>query len=331
MVGEDIPISVVISNLNGADYLPRLLETLATQTGVEAEIIIVDRRSTDASAEILRQNPALRVIEEPPETGLVAGYAAGARYASHPLLFFCNEDLYIGENCLWELASRIDLDKRIAACDPWQWTYDGQLWIHGGTRFRNSPWHIYSPFPFRMHEFTVPLEDGSPVPFGCAGAVMIHADVYTELGGWDVSFFLDYEDIDLFLRAWQRGWLCVTVPAARVFHAVGSANEQVVGAERVSRRRYISHRSNVVIIAFKYFSPRVTILGALNWLATVAANALRLRWSAIRLDLVVLRDIARRLPEVIAFRRRNRSHNRAKPGERFFLDPRFRLGGGRAG
>ncbi len=315
--------------MNGARYLPRLLDSLVAQADVETEIIVVDRHSTDASAEILGRYPAVRVLQEPPESGLVAGYAAGAEQASHPLLFFCNEDLYLGERCLWELASRIDLSKRVAACDPWQWTYDGETWIHGGTRFRPSPWHIYSPFPFRMHEFTVPLSDGAEIPFACAGAVMIDSSVYAELGGWDVSFFLDYEDIDLFLRAWQRGWLSVAVPGARVFHAAGASNEKVVGVERVSRRRYISHRSNVVVIAFKYFSPAFTVLGALNWIATVLANALRLRWSAIRLDLVVLRDLAHRLPAVLAFRRRNRSYNRAKPGQRFFLDPCFRLHGER--
>jgi len=314
---------VVVSNLNGERYLPRLLETLVEQRGVDTEIIVVDRHSTDSSSEILERYPAVRVVREPPESGLVAGYAAGAKEACHPLLFFCNEDLYLDEHCLAELASRIDVQSTIAAADPWQWTYDGKQWIHGGTRFRRSPWHIYSPFPFRMHEFTVPLPDRSVIPFACAGAVMIDAAVYRELGGWDDSFFLDYEDIDLFLRAWQRGWSCVTVPEARVFHAVGSANAQIVGGERVSRRRYISHRSNVVVIPFKYFSPAFVVVGPLNWLATVCANALRLRWRSIGLDLVVLGDVARRLPAVLAFRRRNRPWNRRRPGQRFFLDSQF--------
>ncbi len=330
MSGENISISVVVSNLNGERYLPRLFETLEAQIDVDIEIVVVDRHSTDGSAEILRRHPTVRVIQEPPRTGLVAGYAAGAREASHPLLFFCNEDLYLDERCLSELASRIDVPSRIAAADPWQWTYDGERLIHGGTRFRRSPWHIYSPFPFRMHEFTVPLPDRSIVPFACAGAMMIDAAVYEEIGGWDGSFFLDYEDIDLFLRAWQRGWSCVTVPDARVFHAVGSANAQIVGGESVSRRRYVSHRSNVVVIPFKYFSPVATIVGALNWLATLLANGLRLRVRSIVLDFAVLRDVARRLPEVRAFRRRNRSWNRLKPGERFFLDPRYSLDGATA-
>jgi N-acetylglucosaminyl-diphospho-decaprenol L-rhamnosyltransferase len=313
--------------MNGERYLARLLDTLAAQQDVDTEVIVVDRHSTDASMEILESHPEVRVVHEPPESGLVAGYAAGASNARHPLLFFCNEDLYLDERCLHELASRIDLQQRIAASDPWQWTYDGEKWIHGGMRFRRSLWHIYSPFPFRMHEFTVTLPDRSPIPFGCAGAIMVHADVYEEIGGWDTSFFLDYEDMDLFLRAWQRDWVCVTVPSAHVFHAVGASNEQTIGAKRqpVSRRRYISHRSNVIVIAFKYFSPVVSALGVLNWAATLVTNVLLLRWREVRLDLSVVGDVIRRLPEVAAFRRRNRVWNRAKPGERFFLDPCFSL------
>lgn len=320
-------ISVVVSNLNGARYLSKLLDTLIVQDGVETEIIVVDRRSTDESMEILGRYPAVRVVQEPPESGLVAGYSVGAKDAGSPLLFFCNEDLYLDEHCLRELASRIDLKRRIAASDPWQWTYDGEKWLHGGTLFRRSPWHIYSPFPFRMHEPTVSLPDGSPVAFGCAGAVMVHAAVYNELGGWDTSFFLDYEDVDLFLRVWQHGWMCVTVPSARVFHAVGASNEQVVGPRRqaVSRRRYISHRSNVIVIAFKYFSPAVSALGALNWMASLLVNVLLFRWRTAWLDLAVVGDVTRRLPAVAAFRRRNRRWNRARPGEKFFLDPQFSL------
>ncbi len=251
----------------------------------------------------------------------------GAREATHKLLFFCNEDLYLGDQCLRKLASHVDLSKGIAACDPWQWTYDGADWIHGGIRFRPSPWHIYSPFPFRMHEFTVDLAEGSAIPFGCAGAVLLDADVYNELGGWDTSFFLDYEDIDLFLRAWQRSWRCVTVPSALVFHAVGAANDQLIGPRRqpVSQRRYVSHRTNVIVIALKYFSPLLSALGALNWVATFASNVLRRRWQHLRFDLVVVREVARRLPAILEFRRRNRGSNRSMPGERFFLDPRFKL------
>ena len=87
-------VSVVVSNFNGAKYLPRLLETLRAQRGVAVEIIIVDRNSTDGSAEILAAHPDVKVVQEPPESGLVTGYAVGAAHATSELLFFCNEDMW---------------------------------------------------------------------------------------------------------------------------------------------------------------------------------------------------------------------------------------------
>jgi GT2 family glycosyltransferase len=326
---EELSVSVVVSNLNGERYLAKLLDTLAQQRDVGTEIIVVDRHSEDSSLEILDAHPEVRVLHEPPESGLVAGYAVGAKEATHPLIFFCNEDLYLNDCCLHDLAARIDVESRIWACDPWQWTYDGNTWLRGGLGYRHSPWHIYSPFPFRMHETAVPMPEGSSVPFGGAGAMMVDAAVYHELGGWDTSFFLDYEDIDIFLRAWQRGWKCVTVPSAHTFHAVGASNQQIVGAnrEKVSRRRYISHRSNVVVIAFKYFSAPASLLGVLNWMASILVNVALLRWRTIWLDLLVPGEVARRMPEVMAFRRQNRLWNRARPGECYFLDPQFSLDG----
>src|SRR4051812_36250416 len=95
--------SVIVSNFNGGKYLSRLLETLESQQGVTLEIIVVDRYSTDDSPEILKRYATVKVVKEAPESGLVAGYAVGASYACHEHLFFCNEDMWIGQDCLQRL------------------------------------------------------------------------------------------------------------------------------------------------------------------------------------------------------------------------------------
>jgi len=320
-------VSVIISNFNGARFLPRLLESLHAQHDVAPEIIVVDRLSTDASPEILKQHPDVKVISERPETGLVAGYHAGSLAATGELLFFCNEDMWFDPGCLRRLAAGIDLSRRIAATDPWQWTYDGQEWIHGGTGFYPLPWAINSPHPRRAANFNLTQPAGTFVPFPCAGALMIHRDVYRELGGWDGSFFLDHEDIDLFLRAWQRGWKTALVPEAKVYHAVNASNAQTLTRLNmsVSQRRYVSQRANLTIIALKYFSWRALPLAALVWPAVFVNNLLKRRWKFVRGDFVVLRELARRLPEAWRFRRANAEWNRRLPGERFFTAPEHQV------
>lgn len=322
-------ISVIVSNFNGARFLPRLLETLLAQNGVTTELIVVDRQSSDASAQILARFPSVRVISEPPETGLVAGYHAGSQVATGELLFFCNEDMWFAPDCLRLLAAEINLERRIGAADPWQWTYDGAEWIHGGTRFFPTLWAINSPYPHYAANFTVDLPAGALVPFPCAGAVMIHRDVYRDVGGWDTGFFLDSEDVDLFLRAWQRGWKATQVPAAKVYHAVNASNAQTLTRLNmsVSRRRYVSQRANLTAIALKCFSWRAIPSALLVWPAVLLNNLLKGRWQFVAGDFAVLRELVRRWPAIRAFRRANSAYIHFLPGERFFSAPEHRLTG----
>jgi GT2 family glycosyltransferase len=326
---EQPRVSAIISNFNGAQYLLKLLETLRAQRGVDVEIIVVDRNSTDESAGILAANPDVMVIKEPPESGLVTGYAVGAGHATTDLLFFCNEDMWFEPDCLQRLAGQIDVTRRVAAADPWQWTYDGQHWIHGGTGFRAIRLDLNCPYPFRQCEFTVPLAEGTIVPLGCAGAIMIHRKAYEELGGWDRQFFLDHEDVDLFLRAWQAGWLCATVPTAKVYHAVNVSNAKLInkGRQRVFPRRYISGRSSVLILGVKYFSLRYVLLLLLIWAAAAASHALKLRFISFWWDLLAGKEFLGRLPEALRYRRSRGLAIRQRRGEYFFRAPEFQVPG----
>lgn len=107
----ELRVSVIVSNFNGAKYLPRLLETLLAQRGVRTQIIVVDRNSSDDSAKILAAASEVVVVRERPESGLATGYAIGAEHATEELLFFCNEDMWFDPDCLRLLAERIDLTR----------------------------------------------------------------------------------------------------------------------------------------------------------------------------------------------------------------------------
>lgn len=320
-------ISVIISNLNGRRFIPKLISTLRAQIGVDLEIIVVDRQSTDDSLTLLAEYPDVRVISEPPETGLVSGYAAGANIARHEHLFFCNEDMWFDEHCLNELEKRIDIDKRVGATDAWQWTYDGQQPVHAGVRFRAFRWDVFSPLPWRMHLNMEEIESGTTIPFGCAGAILIHKKMYEELGGWDRQFFLDFEDIDFFLRGWQRGWSCVSVPEAKVYHAINASNVHFLAnvKQTVSKRRYISARANQCLIGLKTFSGSLLFLPFLIWLSVLVYNCKHRQFKRTGWDFLALAQILRRLPPAFRHRRENKPWNRLHPGEKFFTTAEFNV------
>jgi GT2 family glycosyltransferase len=318
-------VSVIVSNLNGQRFLPKLIATLQAQKNVEMEIIVVDRESTDDSLQILARNPSVHVLSEPPETGLSSGYAAGAQVAKYDHLFFCNEDMWFDDYCLKALENRLDLKARVGAASSWQWSYDGEKLVHGGIRFRPFRWDVGSPLPWRMQHSLEDLASGEVIPFGNASAVLIHRQMYEELGGWDCQFFLDYEDMDFFLRGWQRGWRCVTVREAKAYHAINASKTHFLANvnQSVSKRRYISARANECMIGFKTFSNKRLLVPSLVWLALLV---LHLKHKQIRLaywDFLALGQILCRLPFAWRFRRANKPWGRDRPGEGFFTAAEF--------
>lgn len=319
-------ISVIVSNFNGLRFLPKLLESLCAQRGVELEIVVVDRESTDGSREFLTTQPHVRVITEPPQSGLASGYHAGTKVAHGELFFFANEDLWLDPECLHRLAEQVNLAAKTGMADPWEWTYDGTRLHHAGVRFQPAAWDFNSPWPRAKFDFLAPLAPGERIPFPCAGAVLIHRACYEELSGWDTGFFLDFEDMDLGIRAWQRGWRIVTVPAAKVFHAVGASDTQKLTATKdtVSQRRYLSNRSSLAIMALKTFSLAALPVSVLSWWSGALNNLRRGRWRRFGLDFLAAREVVRRAPAAWCFRRANADHNRRMPGERFFIAPVFR-------
>lgn len=319
-------ISVIVSNLNGERFLPRLLETLRAQKGVDLEIIIVDRESRDGSRDYLRSGGDVIMLTEPAATGLVAGYAAGAKIARFDHLFFCNEDMWFDPNCLSLLLNSISLPNRIGAADPWQWTYDGQALIHGGTRLVSAVWNRWSVYPRRGYNYLAPLKNGDVVPFGCAGAILIHRQMYDEIGGWDTTFFLDCEDVDIFLRAWQRNWRCVVVPEAKVYHAVGMSNNQVGSSgQKIGSRRYFEGRSNMTVVGLKYFTGTALFWPLAIQVLPLLSNIAKLRWRRVVGEFRSTARTLKRLPEIRGFRRANKKYAQLKPGQLFFLQPEYQM------
>lgn len=77
-----------------------------------------------------------------------------------------------------------------------------------------------------------------PVFGACAGAALYRTGMFDDIGLFDEDFFLLYEDVDLSFRAQLRGYQCLYVPDAIVYHKV---SRSVVRDSPVSV--YYGHRN----------------------------------------------------------------------------------------
>jgi hypothetical protein len=93
--------------------------------------------------------------------------------------------------------------------------------------------------------------EGDPLLFACGGAMLIRRDVFLAVGGFDPSFFIYFEDVDLGWRLWVLGHRVVFAPGSIVYHKEGGTT----GAKRApSHRRYLLFEANTLCAVFKNYA-----------------------------------------------------------------------------
>jgi GT2 family glycosyltransferase len=181
---------------------------------------VVDNASADGSAEYLRAQPDVRLVLLGENRGFAGGNNAGAAVAAaSDYLVFLNNDTVVQPGWLEALTGTLDArgDAALATShivrmdDPAVVDSAGDGYLRAGGAFKR--WHG------ERHPPGASVEE----VFGaCGAAFAIRRRVFDELGGFDESLFMVYEDVDLSYRARLLGHRCVYVPAAVVHHA-GSA------------------------------------------------------------------------------------------------------------
>ncbi len=227
-------VSVIVLNYNGAHLLPECLDSLVAQEYPIRELLVIDNASVDGSRDVVRRYPRVQWVGLPVNGGLGPGYNAGARAAHGDALFFLNNDTSCAPDCLRQLVPALQAD--VLAADPLQFEWTGERVIHGAQRFRWGWRYLMAPVPCLAPYQEMTVTTPTDVPWACAGALLCDREKFEALGGFDPTFFLDYEDLDLCWRGWLRGWRTIFVPSARLRHRVGESADQILRARNPSVR-----------------------------------------------------------------------------------------------
>ena len=144
---------------------------------------------------------------------------------------------------------------------------------HPGTKKPIVNWgytyctRTYSPI-LRL-PIQVPLKNGrvsderGPVElidndWATGGAIFCRNEVIRDIG-WDGSYFLGFEDVDISMRAKKRGWRVVTVASAIAFHSGESTRKSTASAYYTMRnilwfaRKHYDRRLQIFLTAYVLF------------------------------------------------------------------------------
>src|SRR6266481_5331238 len=129
-------VSVIIVNWNGAKHLRLCLPSLASQSFESLEIIVVDNRSSDDSAEVARSF-GVRWLPLEINLGLAPALNRGATIANGDLLLFVNNDMRFDPKFVAALVEALERDDEIFASDGMQFNWDGTVRGHLAARLTN--------------------------------------------------------------------------------------------------------------------------------------------------------------------------------------------------
>ena len=211
-------ISVLIPVYNHwAITLNALRSLVAMANDTRFEVIVADDASTDATQQLGRQLPWLRLWRSEHNQGFLDTCNGAASLARGELLLLLNNDVLVGDHALDRLAETFARQQEAGVVGAAMWSADGrpqevggivwadgQVWNHG----RNAP---------PEHGFALAYERQCDTVSGCALA--IRRQLWAELEGFDARYRPAYaEDTDLCLRVCQAGQPVWVQAAARVLH-----------------------------------------------------------------------------------------------------------------
>lgn len=228
-------MAVVVINHNTCDLLRQCLTTV--QAAHPCEVMVVDNASSDGSAEMVRcEYPGVKIQANRENVG----YGAAANQAifdcEAEYVLLLNADVLVRPGALDALSSYLQWHPQAAVAGPRLVNEDGTLqfscyplpgtfqWLLDNTL--STQLTCLVPF-LKSHLLrTWPHDRSRTVPSVKGAALAIRRKAFEAIGGFDESYFLYFEEFDLFSRLIDAGWQIHFAPVTSVVHIGGASTRQ---------------------------------------------------------------------------------------------------------
>lgn len=248
-------VKIVILNWNGRAHLERFLPSVVAHSN-GASIVVADNGSSDDSVPFVRERyPQVELLLLGRNYGFAEGYNRALSQIEADCYVLLNSDVEVEEGWLDPLVARLEADERIAALAPKILAYERC----SDFEYAGAAGGFLDCFgyPFCRGRILDTIEkdrgqyDTAREVFWASGACMVvRADLFHKLGGFDGDFFAHMEEIDLCWRMQLAGYRVMVEPRSRVFHLGGGTLPN-----NSARKLYLNYRNNLSML-FKNLSRR---------------------------------------------------------------------------
>ena len=229
---------VIVTYQNAPDIGHCLSAVYQAAPDVPMDVIIVDNASEDDTVAVARRTaPEAQIIEQVHNGGFADGCAAGAHAAIGRWLLFLNPDAIISPDAIQAL-----LD--CAAVRPSAGIIGGRFVDEDGNTDPSSWWGSPSPWsalcfalglntffshsrlfnPEAPRPWTSNPDEVRRVPIVSGAFMLVKRELWQELGGFELAFFMYGEDADFCMRAAKIGNRPIVTARAVCQHAGGKSS-----------------------------------------------------------------------------------------------------------
>lgn len=245
-------VSIIVPTLNTPRLTRACLTSVAQNTTVPYELIVVNNSRAKEIRRTLREFPRVRVIQNARNLGYTKAANQGARASRGRFLCFLNTDTLVPPRWMERLLDAAE-HPRVGAVGP-----TSQGYIRRQQWMRRSPWErraltiLTDEGRQRWHRDR-PLKPVTWVPGFCC---LIPQPVMDRVGPFDERFFFGWEDSDYSLRLRLEGFRLLQVTTLFVYHQNGGSapRSRILHLVRQAGERFLAKWS--VLLGRRFTDPR---------------------------------------------------------------------------
>lgn len=223
--------AVIVAFNPKAGELQALLATLEDAVNVPHEIVIVDNGSDPAQIDAAGVAAGARIIRSGKNLGYGQAANLGAQGSTAEWLLILNQDLVLESGSVDELIENADHWPIGGVFGPLIRSTDGTVYPSARRfpRLLSGAGHallanIWPSNPFtRTYHATTATDADHTADWLSGSCLLFRREAFEEVGGFDDSFFMFFEDTQMGEQMKAAGWKCVYVPQATVCHEQGTS------------------------------------------------------------------------------------------------------------
>jgi len=250
-------IGVVTVCYNSAEVLDEFLSSLVTASEHPLDVVVVDNAS-DESAETEQRARAhgARFLRLDQNVGYGAGMNAGVAALGRDIEFvvLANPDVVFAPHSIDTLVERARARPDAGAVGPRILTPDGMTYPSARRlpSLREGIGHVLfvnvwpsNPWTRSYRQEAADVTERS-VGWLSGACLLVRAETFRAIGGFDPSYFMYFEDVDLGARIGRSGSVNLYAPSAVVTHvgahSTQQSKSQMSAAHHDSAYRYLSRK-----------------------------------------------------------------------------------------